>query len=497
MRAGRGRRAARRAATALACCALSLQALTHAAALSDDAGGAGCQYYSIHGRLAWQHKGGDWVDAAARPQGPAAFAQARVQPSGAAQALTWDLDTLAQAWQRGELQAGTVMLRVVPGGAGGIVDFASRETTRTADAPSLVAVWDDGQVQTVAPSADTTLNCTTERSLGGQPIVKVSPDEAGLLAFAWKAAPGRKLRSLTLRMTSTMQYGNGATVGAYAVQLPRTDLPRQAGLSDAEPRDAGLARSADVLYAENFDSGLRWREFIADPGTADSLSVVERDPALRFEPAGGRALRVVIRKGTLTALNHHLRFAKLAGGEPEEAYFRYHLRLADNWDPVVDGGKLPGFSGTYNRAGWGNRRADGVNGWSARGAFFVAPNPSGTPDRFIGSYPTTIDFELGDTLGWNLGPTGRLQKNRWYAIEQYVKLNTPGRADGILRAWVDGQLALSRENLRYRSTEALKIESVWMNVYHGGMERTDRDLALYIDNVVIARRYIGPGRFAQ
>ena len=38
----------------------------------------------------------------------------------------------------------------------------------------------------------------------------------------------------------------------------------------------------------------------------------------------------------------------------------------------------------------------------------------------------------------------------------------------------------------------LKIESVWMNVYHGGTARAKSDLSLFIDNVVVARKYIGP-----
>ena len=33
-----------------------------------------------------------------------------------------------------------------------------------------------------------------------------------------------------------------------------------------------------------------------------------------------------------------------------------------------------------------------------------------------------------------------------------------------------------------------------MNVYHGGTSPAASDMHLYIDNVVIARRYIGPMR---
>lgn len=469
----------------------------HAAVLNDGAGGATCLHYSIEGLLGWQHRGGDWVDATLRAQGPAPFAQARLPLQATREEVTLSLDALGQAWQRGDVEPGTLMLRPVPNGSTGIVDFASREMPGAKDAPSLVAVWSDGKIETTGPIADTFLNCTSLRSLGNQPIFKVSPDDVGLLVFAWKPAPGRTLRSLTLRLTKVMQYGRDATVGAYGVRLPRSTLARQPSLAEGEPRDAGLARTADVLFAEDFDRGTRWQEFMTYPGTQPSLSVIDRDPAGKFEPIAGRALRVVVRRGSTMALNHHVHFAKLPGGEPDEAYFRYHLRLGDNWDPVVSGGKLPGFSGTYNRAGWGNRRADGTNGWSARGAFFGVSNPPLSPERYIGSTPVTMDEDLGDNWGWNLGPTGRLHKNRWYAIEQYIKLNTPGKADGILRTWVDGEVAMSRETIRFRSTPALKVESVWFNVYHGGVDPTDRDLTLYIDNVVVARKYIGPGRFAQ
>ena len=33
-----------------------------------------------------------------------------------------------------------------------------------------------------------------------------------------------------------------------------------------------------------------------------------------------------------------------------------------------------------------------------------------------------------------------------------------------------------------------------MNVYHGGSTPSPRDMSLYIDNVVVAKRYIGPLR---
>src|SRR5690606_21423711 len=115
------------------------------------------------------------------------------------------------------------------------------------------------------------------------------------------------------------------------------------------------------------------------------------------------------------------------GYEPEEAYFRYYLRLGDNWNPLV-GGKLPGFAGTYDRAGWGLRMSNGENGWSARGRYDSHRRNSDAPTP-IGSYVyhAAMTKRSGSGWGWNLGPTGMLERNRWYSIEQHVRLNEPGK----------------------------------------------------------------------
>jgi hypothetical protein len=210
----------------------------------------------------------------------------------------------------------------------------------------------------------------------------------------------------------------------------------------------------------------------------------------------GTALKVTVPKGKTNGLNGNIRFSEKIGSEPDAMYFRYSLRFDDDWDPYLSGGKLPGFAGTYNRAGWGGRKADGKNGWSARGAFFKwKPDPVRVDNlRGIGSYVyyAGMKSDYGATWGWNQGRTGVLEKNRWYSVEQYVRLNTPGRADGVLRAWVDGELVFERDDLRYRDVPELKIETLWMNVYHGGTTPASQDMSLYIDNLVIAREYIGP-----
>ncbi|MBK8271041.1 MAG: hypothetical protein IPK83_23105 [Planctomycetes bacterium] len=203
----------------------------------------------------------------------------------------------------------------------------------------------------------------------------------------------------------------------------------------------------------------------------------------------GRALNVTLRKGGHYGIYHlAYYFGWHHGEEPEEIYFRYYLRLASDFDPA-DTGKLPGFGGTYLRAGFGGIPSDGRNGWSARGLF----GPLNTDGRIpIGSYVYHADMPglYGDSWYWDVDGGG-LERNRWYCIEQFVRMNTPGQNDGTLRAWVDDSQVFERTDLRFRDTPELKIEKVWLDAYYGGKVTAARDHTLYFDEMVISREQIG------
>ena len=48
-----------------------------------------------------------------------------------------------------------------------------------------------------------------------------------------------------------------------------------------------------------------------------------------------------------------------------------------------------------------------------------------------------------------------------------ARLCRPGRRDRhFLRAWIDGHLAFEKTDVRFRLTNELKIEQIWMNLYH-------------------------------
>lgn len=262
---------------------------------------------------------------------------------------------------------------------------------------------------------------------------------------------------------------------------------RADGLAAGYTQDKGLAQNEAVILVADFDTPT-WRKQWRG-GERETVSVVENDPERKFAPLQGKALRLKVAKGSHYGASIEHAFRKAGVGEPEEIYFRYYLRFGDDWDPAR-GGKLPGISGTYGKAGWGGRPSDGTNGWSARG-LFLGREDGKTPVGFY-CYHADMKGKYGAHWVWDHANLGYLENNRWYCLEQHAKMNTPGKNDGILRAWVDGKLAFEKTDVRMRDVSQLKIEKIWINLYHGGSWAAESDDHLYLDNVVIARKYIGP-----
>ena len=295
-----------------------------------------------------------------------------------------------------------------------------------------------------------------------------------------------------------MTYSAAAAFGRILcgvwLALLLASLSARAGRKGSPRIERGLADRDDVIFFCDFEAKDWYREWGARAKPKNG-ETVEKDDALKFEPFAGRALRVAVTKGGHYGISLTFNFKKQTGAEPEEIYFRYYLRLAHDWDPAR-GGKMPGIGGTYGRAGWGGRKVNGRDGWSARGLFKGRKNEK-TPMGFY-CYHADMPGTYGENWLWDQDDRGYLANNRWYCIEQYAKMNTPGKGgasgkkDGVLRAWVDGQPAFEKTDVRMRDVDTLKIETVWLNVYHGGKWTARTDDHLYVDNVVIAKKPIGP-----
>ena len=466
-------------------------------ALSDGPDGATCYAFNVGVGGEWARKGGDWQDAAHQMFGARPYATASVPARFMGRTIQFDMTAMVKDWLLGKADVTKGVMISTIGAGKGILDVSSREHADMASRPTLTIEFADGSADLAFPFADTYLGCASVKSSGQENRIKLGSDYRGLLAFNLPSSVReRRVAKATLTLNLDKQYGGELTLGVFAASPPVSpDAIPRLGLAARYADEAQLAKDPGVYFAAGFES-LSWAAEWSSFDPRSFASRISEDPERAFVPLKGSALKVHFKKGQNLALDLRYAFHEKLGFEPEEGYFRYYLRLGNNWSPDVDGGKLPGFAGTYGKAGWGMRKSSGKDGWSLRGSFGVMTSLSNsmagvTP---IGTYAYHADMESisGDSFHWPLSRLAGLQRNRWYCIEQYLKLNKPGQKDGVFRAWIDGRLVFERTDLRLRDVPDLKIESVWFNVYHGGVTPPPRDMDLYIDNVVIAKNYIGP-----
>jgi hypothetical protein len=255
------------------------------------------------------------------------------------------------------------------------------------------------------------------------------------------------------------------------------------------PAKAGAA-STGVLLTCEFEDAEWWRAWGATKQPVNTERVVGEQA---FGNRGS-SLRVTVPASEHLGTSFAYRFRDRLGSEPNEIYFRYYVKFDPDWKHATSDGKMPGISGTYGRAGWGGRKVNGSDGWSARGLFKTR---RGADETVLGFYCYHANMRGRYGEHWQFEP--RLAHGRWYCVEQYCKLNTPGqagergKADGVLRGWIDGKPAFEKTDIRFRDVATLKIEEVWCNVYHGGATAVpEQDIHLYLDEMVISRQPIGP-----
>lgn len=460
--------------------------------LYDGPSGATCDYYNTAARIPWKTRGGDWIDAKGKQDGPEPYAERVIAQEASAVPVQWDVTELVRRWLEQPSSNGGLLVQAIPATRSGVVNFYSRESSEPAYHPRLRITFTDRTEKEIPPAADTSLHCSTNKSLGKMEILRIGGGYRSLLYFDMRpVAAASGLQRAVLELTKQAEGQTGAaTAGVYELDAPRIDRSAQVrrGLADRYPNDQGIERHPAVVKFEGFESRSWTNGWAIQKESV--FRVVDRDESLRFEPLQGRALRVTVRKGGNLGLSMEYYFEK--GSEPEEIYFRYYQRFGSNWAPIADGGKMPGVAGTYGMQG----RATGTNGWSIRSEFLRKPERENPLARYTiaASYAYHADQKgrYGDLWVWSLGPRGFLENNRWYAIEHYVKMNTPGRNDGIYKVWLDGRLVFEKTDVRYRDIPKIKIQKIHVNYWHGGMTPSPYDQDVFIDNLVISREYVGP-----
>jgi hypothetical protein len=490
-----------RAAAALCVVAACLDARATGFAFRDAEDGISCKFYEVGLKLAWPQGHAQWFDAQGARGGPRAFDVQTLGGAGTRQVLRWDVSALLRAWADGSVPNEGLMLATMPGQDGG-ADFHSRESPDPGLRPSLRVVHADGGIELLPAAADAHLDCTTYTGLGAREVLHVAPRSSGVLRFdlsKLRRGDPARARTAELILVRTMPgWSSPGALGVFRLTTPwhqTIDAPPR-GLAADYRADIGLEKHADVMLVERMQGGRLGSAWTQAELVRSRVVATGAEPTAA-PPQTRSSLQVTVPRGENLGLDLRYDFKPRHKSEPDEVFMRYYLRVGREWVVSPDSGKLPGFGGTYNRAAWGGRAWDGHQGWSARGGF-LRPAAGDHPARNrlpLGSYVyhSGSNPPYGEVMAWaGGGGAAFIEAGRWYCIEQHVRLNTPGRADGVLRAWVDGRPVFERRDLRLRDTPALHVENAWMNVYLGGSAPAPEDMALQIDHIVIARAYIGP-----
>jgi hypothetical protein len=179
---------------------------------------------------------------------------------------------------------------------------------------------------------------------------------------------------------------------------------------------------------------------------------------------GGRFLRVRYYKGGASPSASRRDGVREGGaqvlgtfesGPVDHVFLRYFVRFPANFE-FVKGGKLPGFYGGAQISG--GHIPDGTNGFSTR--FMWRTDGQGEVYAYL---PSSTRF--GTSLGrgsWHFA------RDQWQCIEQELKLNTPGTADGAVHVWLDGKPVYQNEQLLFRTTASLRAEGVFFSTFFGG-----------------------------
>lgn len=172
-------------------------------------------------------------------------------------------------------------------------------------------------------------------------------------------------------------------------------------------------------------------------------------------------LRVRLDKGTTTGyvrgdVPGGIGFAWSPGDldTAQSACLRYRLKLPSDFD-FGKGGLLPGlYGGKPLRA---DQPAKGDKSFASRLVW-----------RTNGQGAAFAQYDGLSHSGYAFAAKQlQVPKGKWIDIQQEVILNTPGRADGLVRIWIDGQLGLEQDGIPWRHSEEIGIDGVIAEITYG------------------------------
>ncbi|GAA5821578.1 hypothetical protein JCM11251_000917 [Rhodosporidiobolus azoricus] len=248
----------------------------------------------------------------------------------------------------------------------------------------------------------------------------------------------------------------------------------QPAWSSADPTANDVsANSADSEESTAFDL-LQTSWAVSGSGAPNTAWVA--DP---FDDANGaEVLQVTYPEGTREGTQFTMRvfdnFTSEWNQTAGTALLKYELAFSDDFEFVL-GGKLPGLYGSNNLSNkicsGGKQDEDCFSArlmWRERGA--------GEVYAYLPTYPgfcsqSDVLCNVGDdvTYGVSLSrESWRFKTGEWATITQFISLNTPGYANGLLYLYYNDELKLAHTGLSWRMREDVSLSSVFFSTFFGG-----------------------------
>lgn len=428
-------------------------------------------YLNQYTGLLWEKPLGDWEDINGTPQGTSPWARAKVARNFVGPTLL-DVTTLALA-QRGKRDQLMVLAATAP------IHIWSRESKHS---PRLKVTFPDGSVKDLLPAMDCHIGLRNMRNVN-EDVLHLDSDD--FKAFIQFRIPNEEFKSAELELWPARTFMKDAEIQVFNLASKQGMFKEVRGIAEGLPSYAALKGHPDVIFVDTFDEGrtLNPEWYLQGKFYPRPEKIINGFLAGEVNPETKTSFR--------SAINIRYYFARNGVQEPTETYLRYSVRFHGDFVHATQPGKLPGQAGTYNQCGWGGRVTSlTCEGWSARMRWDM-PIKSGP---YKGLIPISGDYSY---LGPKEKAGGRQPwqtycvMDKWCELEQYVKLNTPGKANGIIRGYHDGKLVFEREDIRFRGSEAIRTEDIWVLVYHGGMGYPKKTIHVDLDNIVVSKSHIG------
>jgi len=286
----------------------------------------------------------------------------------------------------------------------------------------------------------------------------------------------------------------------------RAEVP---GIAAGHRHDVGLEKDSEVLFACGFEgTGLPVVDYGKPGGLFDLNGYPEQMHLTKAEHAvGEQCLELVQPKDVISPQWFHLTFR----GQ-DTVYVRFYRKFEESWAwPVLGAHDTLLFAGKYDSPAAADLAlyldiSQGPTQRTDKGGWDLERQPELVlKSSFQGP---GLDFGLGKEIvshvGWdnyyslpyNVRPAPNLEGGRWYCFEYMAKMNTPGKADGEIRLWVDGQLTTEAKGLVLRNASHSQIKwDRWMlGPRYGGKDwaGSPKEQRSWFDALVIATSYIGP-----